>query len=393
MSGREGKRGWVLWVVLVVVFLAVALIRPSAHRPYDLASTEDDGYRGLKLLLSESGATVSSIDASDLDAAAAGRFPVVYVPVADSVGAATATRWRAFAENGGRLVLGTPSKEFGTKPVGSPFDANSSIGFGGAGGPRLSDVCTIEQLGGAKAVEAPLLDVDVRVGGRDSCYGDGTGALVVVDRIGAGEIFTLANPDLFTNVLMGAPELDQKRVSSVPDNAVLAVRLLGRGAAGGEARQVAVVTSGIEATPVDGTKGITDFIPWGVKLGLLELGAAFAFYALFRGRRHGRVVPEPVPVTIAGSAFVGAVGDLLERQGAHARAAEVLRASLCRELAQRLGVPVATDRSALAMVVAERTGRDPAAVWSVLSDPVDTESSLVSLTRELDSLRQEALHV
>ena len=65
----------------------------------------------------------------------------------------------------------------------------------------------------------------------------------------------------------------------------------------------------------------------------------------------------------------------------------------CRELARRLGLPRTAGRPELAAVVAARTGREPAAVLSLLTDPVDSDAGLVTLTRELDSLRQEALHV
>ena len=38
-------------------------------------------------------------------------------------------------------------------------------------------------------------------------------------------------------------------------------------------------------------------------------------------------------------------------------------------------------------------GQEPSRVLAMLTDPVDSEAELVSLSRELDSLRQEALHV
>src|SRR5262249_45544028 len=150
--------------------------------------------------------------------------------------------------------------------------------------------------------------------------------LVVRERAGAGEIVTLATPDLFTNVTMGAPDIDQTSVPPVPGNAVLLERLLGETSTGsGGHTRLAVVTSGTATAPVNGTKSVTDFRWAGVKVGLWELRAPFVISAVFRGRRHGKLVSEPVPVAIAGSAFTEAVGDLLERQGSHQRAADVLR--------------------------------------------------------------------
>ncbi len=394
MSAPSRRRGGLVWVVIIVAVLIAASVRPSAHRPFDLASTQADGYRGLKLLLEETGTDVTTIDAADLDAGALSRFDVAFVPVADAVDQALLSKWNEFVVGGGRLVLGTHSDLGAPSSIDDEsFSTDTGVGVGSTRDPQ---VCTIDALDGAETIRSSFFASDLLVIDADSCYGDGSLAQIVAERRGEGEVVTLASPDLFTNSLMGAPEAGQKKVTSVPDNAVVAERLLGHGV-GGELSdgptRLAIVTRGVAAAPIDGSKTLTDFMPSGVKLGLLELFAAFGFYALFRGRRHGRVVSEPVPVSIAGSSFVEAVGDLLERQGSHARAAEVLRAAECRELAQRLGVPLGIDRSALATVVAGRTGRDVAAVRAMLTDPIDSESSLVALSRELDSLRQEALHV
>ena len=204
-----------------------------------------------------------------------------------------------------------------------------------AEGKKDARYTAIDDLGEAGPIRAPFLTQGVDAGDGDSCYGDERVALVVRQRLDRGEIVTLATPDLFTNEIMGAPEPEQS-VGAIPGNAVVAQRLLGSGAGAEPGRRLGVVTSGIADVAPTGEKSLTDFMSTGVKLGLLELGVAFLFYAWARGRRHGRVVTEPAPVTIAGSAFVEAVGSLLERQGDVPRAAEVVREGQCRELARRL---------------------------------------------------------
>lgn len=357
--------------MLAAVVLTIVLLPSSDEtQRYDLDSAQPDGYRGLRLLLEETGTDVDRVDADDVTEETPA--DTVFVPDAAGAGGEQVARWRRYAEAGNTLVLGSP-----VDGLGAPA---SDVGFSGVDG-----TCSVDGLAGDEDIVIPFVDTGVEVGADDGCFGDGESALIVGRFVGDGEIITLATPDLFTNTTMGAPEPDQP-VGRVPDNAVVAQVLLGT-------PRLAVVTSGVEAVGVDGEKGLTDFMSPGVKLGILELGVAFGFYAVARGRRHGRVVTEPLPVTIAGSAFVEAVGSLLERQGDHARTAEVLREGECRRLALRLGLPRSMSRHDLAAVVAERTGRDRAEVERLLTQPVDSETALVEITRELDSLRQEALHV
>jgi hypothetical protein len=131
-----------------------------------------------------------------------------------------------------------------------------------------------------------------------------------------------------------------------------------------------------------------------VRLGLWQLVAAFVFYAWWRGRRQGRLVQEALPVEIAGSELVSAVGNLMERQGDTARTAALLRGDITRQIAERLGLPAATPVPTLAGLVAERSGRDPDEVLAVLSSrPVESPTDLVRLVDDLESIRLELLHV
>jgi hypothetical protein len=99
-----------------------------------------------------------------------------------------------------------------------------------------------------------------------------------------------------------------------------------------------------------------------------------------------------MPVEVAGSELVEAVGGLLRRAGSVGGAAEIVRADTRRTLAVRLGVPAEAGPEALVRLVAARTGRDPAEVGAVLvSGPVGSAEGLVLLLRQLDSLRTEVL--
>lgn len=405
MSGRGGRGpGFLIWGAVVAVVVAVTVaIAPdgSTTGPYDLSSTEPDGYRGLDLLLDRMGASVEDVDAGELAGAIAddggAAFDIVFVPASGGATRREVAAWREFAASGGRVVLGEPSPHLGGRPAS---DGGPVPGFAGAAVVSMEPgVCDIATLRGIGPITVPYLWTWAEPDpARDtSCFGDGDAALVVRRPVGSGEVVTLAVPDLFTNATMGAPA-PEAPVGPVRSNAVLAQRLLATRLLtptpdpGAPRVRVAIVTSGLGAVAA-GEKTVTDHMSWGVRLGLLQLVVAFAWYAVASARRHGRVVTEEAPVDIAGSAFVEAVGGLYERQGDCGRAAEILREGECRTLARRLGAPPTIGRSELAAVVAARTDREATAVQRLLTDPVEDRAELVELAQALDSLREETLHV
>lgn len=395
MSARSPRGIAWIWIgVVAAVILAVALI-PDAAQPYDLDSTAADGYRGVRLLIEEFDTDVLRIDASEINGEAAARFDTAFVPVPGGEAGDLEAEWMAYVRGGGRLVLGSPVSDFGPGPAGDPQTGFPLSDPMSGTVPVEADVCTIDELRGMGPIDSPLFsmgqfgDAGVEVGPDEGCYGTEGVAAVVRRRLGAGEIVVLADPGLFANDPMGAPEVDET-VTSVPSNAVLAQRLLAPGTGG----QLAVATSRGGSPIAGGQKTLTDFMSPGVKLGLWQLCAAVGILLVARGRRHGRIVREPAPVSLEGSGFVDAVGTLLERQGEHARAAESIRAAVTRELATRNGMPPAAPRDEVIAVIAERLGRDPATVAATLSTKsISTAGELVDLSEALESLRQEALHV
>ena len=378
MSGR--RSGAWIWLAILAGVLLIVVLTPDGVAPYGLDSADSTGYRGLRLLLEQTGTRVRPIDAAAVPDVATPGGATVFVPVADGADASQVRRWRRFVDSGGRLVLGTPTAGLGAAASSGASPSGTAVTGRGE--------CDIAELRSARAVEGMEFATPLEATGRESCFGSSGSALVVRTPSGRGEVVTLADPELFSNRSLGAPGLDE-RVTSVPDNALVAQRLLGA------TDSVDVVTSGLSATPsTAGRKSIVDYLPDGVKLALLELVVAFAVYAWFRGRRHGRVVVEEAPVEIDGSAFIGAHGNLLERQSDARRAGESLRDATASDLSRRLGVPIGVPRQHLVAVVAGRTGRDPAAVAAVLAGPpVASDGELLDLSNELESLHREALHV
>ena len=111
---------------------------------------------------------------------------------------------------------------------------------------------------------------------------------------------------------------------------------------------------------------------------------------LWRGRRLGRVVTEPMPVVVRSAETTLGRGRLYRRSRDHAHAAAGLRAGCATRCAARLGVPRSARPEDLVAAVARATGRDEQAVGALLHGPPPTsDAALVRLTRELDTLESE----
>jgi hypothetical protein len=392
-SGAGPWIGALLAVAALVAFLVLSSQRPSGD-PFDIRSAAPDGYKALSILLERRGADVGrSTAARALDEAPSpGQVLVVADP--DLLSDREVARARSAADAGAVVVFGR-QRESGV----------SADEFGLTGAPRidartLADTpaepvepgrCDIAELAGLGAVDSAFAD-RWAVEGQQSCYGRGLDALVLRRPVGRGAIITLGSPYLWSNARL---QPDKEHGGAPLDNAVVALRLLGPTAAGAtDGTRItfvdAVPSAGVSPT---GQQSPIALLPLPVQLAVVQLVAAFVLYAWWRARRLGAPVRERVPVEIAGSELVAAVGDLLRRRGSPDRAAVVLRADVRRDLARRLGIPPDAPPASLVAVVAARTGRPTDEVAAALSDgPVASAESLVRLTHTLDAIRQEVLH-
>ena len=127
-----------------------------------------------------------------------------------------------------------------------------------------------------------------------------------------------------------------------------------------------------------------------VKLALVQLAVAFVLVALWRARRLGQPVLEPVPVEIPGSELVVAVGRLLQRGRGRARAAEILRHGLRRTLGARLGLPAGASPAEVAEAAVGRTGLTVDELTALLDGPEPAdERQLVELAQSVERVREE----
>ncbi|MEU5722581.1 DUF4350 domain-containing protein [Micromonospora sp. NPDC047738] len=126
---------------------------------------------------------------------------------------------------------------------------------------------------------------------------------------------------------------------------------------------------------------------------LVQLSLAGLLVVLWRARRLGPPVPEPLPVAVHSAETVLGRARLYRRAGARGPAAETLRAAALDRLLPRLNLPPDTPSAEVAARVAAYAGADPERVAELLhgAEPT-TDQELLDLARDLDTLTRTVAH-
>lgn len=197
--------------------------------------------------------------------------------------------------------------------------------------------------------------------------------------------FLLARPDRGIAVLGASTILANDGVTDA-DHAALALRLLGQ-----HPRLVWYVPDPSDLAAGDGV-GLAAAAPAWVEPSLWLLAVTVVGVMLWRGRRLGPLVSEPLPVVVSAAETTRSRGRLYRRAGDRAHAARTLRAAACARLSVTLGLPRGSDPRALAHHLAARVGRPAPDLVDLLdpaSPPPTTDRDLIELARRLDALDRE----
>lgn len=123
------------------------------------------------------------------------------------------------------------------------------------------------------------------------------------------------------------------------------------------------------------------------------LGLTVLALMLYRGRRLGRLVPEPLPVIVRASETTESRGQLYRKAADTARASAVLRSASRRRLARFLGLSPSVSDAALVEAVATATGDDPLAVQHLLlGPPAPDEATMTRIAQDLSALERKVHH-
>ncbi|WP_029291872.1 DUF4350 domain-containing protein [Cellulomonas sp. HZM] len=362
---------------LLVVALLAALPEPrSTAEALSPESSSGTGARAVAQILGRHGVDVHLVRSIADARRAVG--PGTTVVLATEDGIYTDEQVRAVGALDADLVLlGTTWTSEGIADIGSTYD-------GGA------DERTVLQPGcdDADATAAGGIDSRGRVralgSGDDvvTCYrapGDDPGeGVMAVTTIRGHRVTVLADAGLVTNAHLASE-----------GNAALALRVLGR-----QPHLVWLMPSPYALDDGgdggDGGPGVGDLVP--PVVGLLALAALLvvAVAAVWRGRRLGPLVTEPLPVVVRAGETTRGRGRLYRRGRSYGHAAAALRAAAAVRCARRLGLASSASAPQVIDAVALATGRPTDEVAALFYGPPPTDdSALARLAHALDTIESE----
>jgi hypothetical protein len=384
-GGRPVLTGWRQWRAPVAVMLVVLLgglivallqVRPPVAGPLDPNDTGPAGTHALVALLQHRGQTVvraGSVAAAVAQARARGTTLVVTSPQELSRGElAELARLRAglllVAPGHDALAALAPAVTL-AGPVEPVRDLLPRCGLPGAVAAGRAD------LGGLLLRSAAP--------GAFRCYPRSE-----TTPFSFSFLVRYAAPGHIVTVLgTGAPLANANLGAS--GNAALALNLLAA------SPRIVWLVPGLLPAPAaarPGQHSLTSLIPGGVWAVVIQLGVVVVLLALWRMRRLGPLVTEPLPVVVRACETVEGHGRLYRSRRARDRAAGALRDAALGRIVLRLGLPRNVSADAACQELAGRTGRDYGEIRAILFGPVPgDDAALVKLAADLDALEGQVL--
>ena len=366
---RRARPAVVLLSLLVLVPLAgVLLTPPTSGGALDPRSADPTGSRAVAQVLLRQGVEVVPVETVDAAVDAAG--PGATLVVVDSEVLAP-DRLTALAATPADLVLVEPDG-----PVLA--ELAPSLAPAGVADPavRAAACPDPDARAAASALAGGFL---VRASGDATvCFPDpddpGTGSYAVTTADNR-TVRVLGQGDVLTN-----EHLDEE------GNAALALRTLGA-----QPRLVWLMAHPLD-TSADQDVSTSDLLPSWVPWAGLWLAVVGALAVLWRGRRLGPLVEEPLPVVVRSAETAEGRAALYRAAAARDRAAAVLRAACLRRVAPALGLPPSARPQEVVAAAARATGRRPDAVAALLLGPAPVDgAALTALADDLDALAQQVL--
>jgi hypothetical protein len=352
---RRARLWAALAAIVVVGAVLVGALSNEPGRPLDPGSAHKDGSKALAQLLDQYGVTLEATSSVDTALSrAAHRAVVVTAP-----GEYSTDQLRRLAAGAARLVLAGPDNQ-ATRAVSSGIEPDLN------GSPSDFPACGDPGAIAAGDVSFPSDTVTYLPGrsGATTCY---AGALLTTPRLAVLGSATLLRND----------HLAHDGVAALDVNAIT------------NSRRIASVVWLLPGSDTAGTGPLSvwDLFPSGAHRAFWWLLALAALLAVWRARRLGSVVSEPLPVVVRSAEVVEGHGRLYARAGARDRAAAALRVAAVHRIGHRLGLPRGATADQVGVAAAPLIGRSPADVVGVLAGPPPPDDvGLIRLAHDLDWL-------
>lgn len=371
--GRWRRSRGIVFVLLALALVAVVLasLRPKERPEYlDPDSPAQQGTRALAEIVRHRGTPVTVVRSASAaaDRMRAAPDAVLVVARSDRLAADDLETLRTLP--GDRLLLApTPGTLRALAPGVDP--AGASAGTYDPG-------CSLREATAAGSVEFADSEIYSAPANATSCYLSGARGNLVRLPVAAGTVTVLGSGHPLTN----------ERLTDA-GNAALGMNLLSTRAG---------VVWLLPDPPKPGSvhqRSFGDLVPFGVRLAVLQGFIAVGLVALWRSRRLGPIVVEPLPVVVRSAEAVEGRARLYRARRAGDSASQALRAGALERLTALLGMPrsAAADPDMAAEIVAtiaQRTGREQAVIGGALygPPPVD-DAELVRLAGFLDDLERQ----
>ncbi len=369
---RSARTPVLIGVAVIVVGTVLGLLARGSQAGYlDPDGVDDLGSKALRVLLEQQGVDVVRAETADAAVRAlseAGPAVTLFVTIPDLVAPEHVARLRDLPQT--TVLVGSSVADEWVDGVAAEGDADVERRDPSCSVPiaeRAGDV----DLGGATYRASGDVGLDA-VG----CYPAGGRASLLFAPDGAR-----------TGIFVGAAEPFTNDRLADRGNASLVLGLLGQ-----HATLVWYLPSPADLTAEGGslTDQLPDWVPWV----LAQLGIGVVFLAIWRARRLGPLVPEPLPVVVRAAEATEGRARLLRKSRGRDRAAQRLREASVRRLGPLVGLPRGAAPDAVVDAVAARTQRPAPEVQALLygafpgEAPAD-DAALVRLADGLDTLERE----
>jgi uncharacterized protein DUF4350 len=370
---RTHRRGVVVVAsvaVLLVVLSVLSLGSAETGGDLDPDNPRSNGAQALARVLARHDVDVTVVRrAAALARTRVDADTTVVVTSTEQLGRATARALDRHTAAAGAVVLASPAPTV-IRALRLPLTVERT-----GGGDRTPAGCDDTLLGDLAVDTGPSVGYGSRGGAPvTGCFRSGGGGVSLVARVDrVPATYAVGATDLLTNA----------RITRA-DNAAAALRLLGQ-----HTRLVWYVPDLRDVAAGD-TGSVRAQLPGGLVPALWLTGAAVVATMLWRGRRLGPLVVEPLPVVVKAVESTQGRGRLYRRVRDRGHAAGILRAATTRRLAAHLRLPPGTSTGALVGPVAQATGRDAGSVADLLvTRPVPDDTALTRLADDLAALERE----
>ena len=381
---RGWRRRWVLVAVLAAAVVAVAFLfvsqgpGPASSAPLDPRNPTANGAQALARVLESQGVrVVVARGEAELERAGVDADTTVVVTRTAPLAESTTKGLARLASRAERLVLVAPDRGIlrYIAPEVTVTEARRAAQDLVATDCGTSDVRPGETLSRSQVeYTSSLADAACFTHDRASVY-------LSLARRGV-------TPPM---VLLGSTSMPANDQITDASNAAVMLRVLGH-----SGRVVWYVPSR-EDVPAGDSEGLGSLLPPWIGPVLALSGVAFLGLVLWRGRRFGRLVPEPLPVVVRAVETTESRGRLYRRARDASRAGATLQGATRTRIADYLGLPRPNPSissrgadQALVSAVSAATGRQVGEVGALLLGPSPTrDDHLLGLAAELAALEKE----